>query len=119
MVVKAARDARLNNTDHEKYVIGKRKNMRDLVESRKEIDEIDEQIVKLFQRRMDVCKDVATYKLQNGKPVLDRQRELDKIATLKTKAADNFYAHGVEELYEQIIELFMFMLPIMQKRQLC
>ncbi len=79
--------------------------MRDLVESRKEIDEIDDEIVKLFQRRMDVCKDVATYKLQNGKPVLDRQRELDKIATLKTKAADKFYAHGVEELYEQIMAM--------------
>lgn len=79
--------------------------MRDLQESRKEIDNIDEQIVKLFERRMDVCSDVATYKIHTGKPVLDRQRELDKIATLKGKASNQFYSHGVEELFEQIMAM--------------
>lgn len=54
---------------------------------------------------MEVCKNVAEYKLRTGKPVLDRQRELDKIATLKTKASDDFYAHGVEELFEQIMAM--------------
>lgn len=59
--------------------------MKDLQESRKEIDSIDSEIVSLFERRMEVCKDVAEYKLRTGKAVLDRQRELDKIKTLKTK----------------------------------
>ena len=59
--------------------------MKDLLESRKEIDEIDDSIIRLFEKRMEVCKNVAEYKLRTGKPVLDRQRELDKIATLKTK----------------------------------
>ena len=62
--------------------------MKDLIESRKEIDEIDNQMIELFERRMEVCKDVATYKLHTGKPVLDRQRELDKLALLKSKATD-------------------------------
>ncbi len=79
--------------------------MRDLVDSRKEIDEIDKSIVELFEKRMKVCHDVAEYKLQNGKPVLDRQRELDKIAKLKAMAQDNFYGHGVEELFEQIMAM--------------
>ena len=79
--------------------------MKDLQESRKEIDDIDNEIVKLFQRRMDICKDVAEYKLNTGKAVLDRQRELDKIRTLKGKADNDFYAHGVEELYEQIMAM--------------
>lgn len=79
--------------------------MRDLAESRKEIDEIDDNIVKLFQRRMNICRDVADFKLKTGKPVLDRQRELDKIAVLREKAADGFYAHGVEELFEQIMAM--------------
>ena len=61
--------------------------MKDLLESRKEIDEIDDSIIRLFEKRMEVCKNVAEYKLRTGKPVLDRQRELDKIATLKTKAS--------------------------------
>ena len=76
--------------------------MKDLQESRKEIDSIDSEIVSLFERRMEVCKDVAEYKLRTGKAVLDRQRELDKIKTLKNKASSDFYAHGVEELFEQI-----------------
>ncbi len=79
--------------------------MRDLLESRKEIDEIDDKIIKLFERRMEVCRDVADYKLKTGKPVLDRKRELEKIKTLKAKASDEFYAHGVEELFEQIMAM--------------
>lgn len=79
--------------------------MKDLQESRKEIDDIDNEIVKLFERRMDVCKDVAEYKLSTGKAVLDRQREVDKIVTLKDKASNDFYAHGVEELFEQIMAM--------------
>ena len=79
--------------------------MKDLQESRKEIDSIDSEIVSLFERRMEVCKDVAEYKLRTGKAVLDRQRELDKIKTLKNKASSDFYAHGVEELFEQIMAM--------------
>ena len=79
--------------------------MKDLQESRKEIDSIDSEIVSLFERRMEVCKDVAEYKLRTGTAVLDRQRELDKIKTLKNKASSDFYAHGVEELFEQIMAM--------------
>lgn len=79
--------------------------MRDLLDSRKEIDEIDSEIVRLFERRMDICRDVADFKLKTGKAVLDRKRELDKIATLREKASTDFYAHGVEELFEQIMAM--------------
>lgn len=79
--------------------------MRDLADSRKEIDEIDSQMVELFEKRMEICRDVADFKLKTGKPVLDRQRELDKIAVLREKASTDFYAHGVEELFEQIMAM--------------
>lgn len=79
--------------------------MIDLVESRKKIDEIDSQLVKLFEQRMDICRDVADFKLKTGKPVLDRQRELDKLKVLREKASNDFYAHGVEELFEQIMAM--------------
>lgn len=79
--------------------------MRDLADSRKEIDVIDKNIVELFERRMEVCRDVALYKLENGRAVLDRQRELEKIEKLKAMASDNFYGHGVEELFEQIMAM--------------
>lgn len=79
--------------------------MRDLADSRKEIDEIDGQMVELFEKRMSICRDVADFKLKTGKPVLDRQRELDKIQVLRKKASTDFYAHGVEELFEQIMAM--------------
>ncbi len=86
-------------------VVREDKKMKDLATSRKEIDKIDNQIVELFERRMEVCKDVATYKLHTGKPVLDRKRELSKISSLKAMAKDDFYGHGVEELFEQIMAM--------------
>ena len=36
--------------------------MKDLIECRKEIDEIDQQLIKLFEQRMKISKDVVTYK---------------------------------------------------------
>ena len=37
--------------------------MKDLEQCRREIDEIDQQLIKLFEQRMNVSKDVVTYKL--------------------------------------------------------
>ena len=53
--------------------------MIDLLELRKEIDKIDKEIVRLFEERMEICKKVAEYKIANGKKVLDRERELEKL----------------------------------------
>ena len=55
---------------------------------REKLDGIDQKIVELYQERMELCKDVAEYKIANGKMVLDRDRELQKLNTLK-KLADN------------------------------
>ena len=49
--------------------------MLDLSESRAQIDVIDKEITRLFQKRIDVCRDVAAYKIQNNKKVLDKTRE--------------------------------------------
>ena len=49
--------------------------MRNLSKARDEIDNIDTQIIKLFEQRMDIVKDVANYKIENNLPVLDSSRE--------------------------------------------
>ena len=49
--------------------------MKDLSKARDEIDNIDTQIIKLFEQRMDIVKDVANYKIENNLPVLDSSRE--------------------------------------------
>ena len=38
---------------------------------RDEIDEIDGKIVDLYEKRMDICKQVAEYKIETGKKVFD------------------------------------------------
>lgn len=47
--------------------------MEDLSKLRQDIDRIDRQIVELFEERMGVSRQVAEYKIANGKKVLDRR----------------------------------------------
>ena len=46
----------------------------DLLELRGQIDAIDEQIVDLYEKRMDISRQVAEYKIKTGKKVFDKQR---------------------------------------------
>ena len=55
----------------------------DLLELRRQIDEIDGQIVELYEKRMEICRQVAEYKIGTGKKVFDRQREAEKLAKVK------------------------------------
>lgn len=77
--------------------------MKDLQEIRKDIDEIDKQIVELYKTRMNLTSEVASYKIATGKQVLDRERELSKLETFETLADSDFTKHGVRELFEQIM----------------
>ena len=49
--------------------------MKDLNETRENINKIDEQMTKLFTERMYLCKEVAEYKKANSMPILDSNRE--------------------------------------------
>ncbi len=77
----------------------------DLLQLRDQIDEIDSQIVDLYERRMDVCRQVAEYKIETGKKVFDRQREMEKLSKVKSLTHNEFNSHGVEELFEQIMSM--------------
>lgn len=55
----------------------------DLLELRKEIDEIDDELIPLLLKRMSVSEKVAKYKVERGMPVLNSEREqqiLDDVA---------------------------------------
>ena len=77
----------------------------DLLDLRKQLDEIDKQMVSLFEKRMDICKEVAEYKIENGKRILDKERENQKIATVSAMAHDDFNKTGIGELFEQIMAI--------------
>ena len=77
--------------------------MKDLLEIRKEIDEIDSQMIALYKHRMELTTEVAEYKIANQKPVLDKQREEEKISSLTSLANDSFERQGIKELFELIM----------------
>lgn len=79
--------------------------MTDLLVLRDEIDKIDRQMVELFEKRMEICGEVAEYKISTGKKVLDRERELSKLQVLGELAHSDFNKHGVTELFQQIMAM--------------
>ena len=81
------------------------RSMNELLEYRKEIDEIDTQIVQLFEKRMKVSEAVAGYKIRTGREVLDSVREAPKIASVEEKAHGDFNQQGVRELFHQIMAI--------------
>ena len=79
--------------------------MTDLQECRKEIDQIDSEIVKLFEKRMKISEEVAEYKIHTGKQVLDSRREQDKLKALREQAHGEFNKLGVQEVFQQVMAI--------------
>ena len=79
--------------------------MIDLSISRQQIDEIDSQIVELFERRMEVANEVAKYKIETGKAVLDKEREEQKLEKLSSISHGKFNERAVRELFTQIMSI--------------
>lgn len=79
--------------------------MEDLLKLRDEIDKIDNQIVELYEQRMQIAECVARYKIATGKKVFDKQREVSKLETLGAKAGSDFTRIGIVELFEQIMAM--------------
>lgn len=75
----------------------------DLLTLRGQLDEIDEQIVKLYEERMAISSQVADYKIETGKKVFDKTREEEKLQKVKSLTHNDFNACGIQELFEQIM----------------
>lgn len=79
--------------------------MPDLQELRKQIDEIDDAMVALFEKRMSIAEQVANYKIETGKPVFDEAREQEKLQSLGEKTHTSFNCCGIQQLYQQIMSI--------------
>ena len=79
--------------------------MATLDELRMQLDEVDDEIVRLFEKRMDICKEVGKYKVGCGRKVFDRQRESSKLADVEGKASTDFNKKGIRELYQQLMSM--------------
>lgn len=79
--------------------------MIDIAESRIKIDEIDRQMVELFEKRMELAMDIADYKKSVGKPIYDAAREEEKLTALKAMAGSEFNKKAVADLFKQIMSM--------------
>ena len=75
----------------------------DLNEIRAEIDEADKQLIAAFAKRMDCSRSVAEYKLENGMPVFDPDRERQILDRVEKQAGS--YGYSARLLYSTIMEL--------------
>ena len=79
--------------------------MRDLENCRQEIDEIDAELVRLFERRMGVCRDVALYKQAHYMDILNAAREEAVLKSRAQQAGDPALAQSVMALFTEIMRL--------------
>ncbi len=78
--------------------------IKDIKELRAEINEIDEQIVELFTRRMEVSKGVALYKQSKGLPIFDPARERERLTDVAELAGEEYESY-TRVLYALVMEL--------------
>ena len=77
--------------------------MLDLNEIRNNIDKIDSQLVELFEERMKLTTEVAEYKIETGKKVLDPAREKAKLESVKKLVRNPDNVHAIDDLFAQIM----------------
>ena len=76
----------------------------DLNDYRKQINDIDSQITKLFAERMNVAAKIAEYKRENSIPVLDSRREREKLQEISAQLPEDLQDYGVS-LYSLMMDL--------------
>ena len=76
----------------------------DLSQYREQIDRIDDELIQLFARRMETAAQIAQWKRQAGKPVMDAGRERAKLLDVMGKCPDEFKDYAVS-LYSLLFEL--------------
>ena len=79
--------------------------MRTLEELRVEIDRIDQQMVQLFEERMQVVAEVMAVKKAAGLPILDASREEEVVAKNTARLRDPALAGDYERLIRQMMAL--------------
>lgn len=73
----------------------------DLTEVRKQIDEIDNQLVSLYVKRMELCKEVGVIKSQTSKAVHDGNREKEIVYRLSQNVPEDMKLY-LKELYDTV-----------------
>lgn len=76
----------------------------DLKELRNQIDDIDSEILKLFSKRMEVCRGVAEYKKEHDLPVMQGGREKQVLERVRANAPEDL-RDGAAMLFQNIMDI--------------
>lgn len=76
----------------------------DIKDIRNQIDNVDQELVKLIERRMNLSKEVANYKISNSMPVYDATRERAIINKIANSTSDDL-AKYMQVLYSTIFNI--------------
>ena len=71
---------------------------------RQEIDQIDDQIVKLLEERMLLVEGVVAYTKASGKPILDSKREEVIFEKVKNRVEDKRYQETIVATFSDILK---------------
>ncbi|MFS9008432.1 chorismate mutase [Streptococcus infantis] len=71
---------------------------------RQEIDQIDDQIIKLLEERMHLVEDVVAYKKASGKAILDTKREEAIFEKVRNRVSNKKYEETIVETFSDILK---------------
>lgn len=76
----------------------------DLGVYRKQLDEIDDKLLKLYEERMGICEKIGEYKKEKGLAAYDEKRENEKLDDVLSKVKNKKYADGAAQLFLTIMQ---------------
>ena len=80
--------------------------MEDLQTLRKQVDIIDEQILKALSERVTICQKIGEYKKQHDIPVKDQAREEEVYSKVREEAIKfQLEPARIEALYREIVNM--------------
>lgn len=77
--------------------------MKDINECRQKIDEIDTQIIRLLEKRMNVAIDIGKYKAENNLPIYNENREKIVLQKVSSKVENVAFKQYIEKIYIEIM----------------
>ena len=76
----------------------------DIKQLRNEIDEVDSDLLKLFLRRMELSRQIALWKKEEGKAIFDPVREEEKLKAIAEASGDEMQEYSAR-LWAEIMRL--------------
>ena len=76
----------------------------DLNSIRQEIDQIDQELVALLEKRMVCVSQIVEYKEQQGLPVLDQGREREVLEKVGSLVTDDQYRTTIQSQFQDMMK---------------